>query len=101
MKDETTAALRALILSTPGIKETDRADAGLTTLSFVSEALPSRNVWVDTDLAGRIAVDLEDFDSDREWDNAVGRLKPASLEDAAKAIADWLTGGDGDDRMQH
>lgn len=95
MKDETTSALRALILSNPGIKETDRAEAGLTTLSFVSETLTHRNVWVDTDLAGRIAVDLEDFDDEREWDNAVQHLEPSSLEDAAQAITAWLTGRDG------
>src|SRR5687767_9482959 len=91
-KDEVTARLRAALLAVPEAQETNRAEAGLTTLSFVSRKHPNRNVWVDTDLAGRLVIDLEDFQDDREWDNAVARVAPVDESSAVSVIAAWLGG---------
>ena len=96
-KDEATAELRALLRAAHDLREVaERAEAGLTTLAFAGVAHPQRNVWIDTDLAGRIAIDLEDFAVAGEWDNAVARV---AADDAAAAVATvraWLGGADVD-----
>jgi hypothetical protein len=97
MKDETTESLRRAILANPGVRETERAEAGLTTLSFASESLPNRNVWIDTDLGGRTVIDLEDFNDESAWDNVVARLAPRSPDEATLASVAWLSGAAVDD----
>ena len=72
--------------------ETDNAKIGLCTLSFQSTAYPERHVWVDTDLDG-IGIDLEDWNIEEEWDNAVARIRVDSLEDAVEIIQIWFSGG--------
>lgn len=73
-KDEVTARVQTALRSFAEVRESNRAEAGLTTLAFESVAQPNRNVWIDTDLGGRLTVDLEDFEVKGEWDNAVARL---------------------------
>ena len=73
--------------------ETDNAQLVLSTLSFQSTAYPERHIWVDTDLDG-IGIDLEDWNIEEEWDNAVARVKVDSLEDAVEIIQIWLSGGE-------
>jgi hypothetical protein len=91
-KDATTERLRQLVQqSVPVVRETERADAFLCILSFQSISFPERHVWVDTKLDG-IGVDLEDWNVEGEWDNAVARVKVESLEDAAELIQTWLSG---------
>ena len=80
LKDEQTLGLRQKILS--GIvqaQETDRADSGLCTLSFQSTEYPERHAWVDTD-GEFIAIDLEDWRDENEWDNAIARVSVSSAE---------------------
>jgi hypothetical protein len=50
LKDKPTARFRQKILvALPQAEETDRADDGLTTLSFQSKLYPDRQVWTDTE----------------------------------------------------
>lgn len=91
-KDDATEELRRLVLAHPGIVETDRAEAGLTTLSFTSETPSNRHVWADTDLDGKVVADLEDWLTTETWDNSVGHLTAANLETIAKIISAWLSG---------
>jgi len=92
-KDKNTERLRSAVIENAGIRETDRADLGLTTLSFQSLNFPNRHVWFDSDLGGEIAVDLEDWEIDESWDNSVANLTVRSLEEAASVITSWLSGG--------
>lgn len=74
-KDEITEQLRQMITSkVPMAQETDEAEALLSALSFQSTSCPERHIWIETDLEG-ISLDLEDWNSEGEWDNAVTRLK--------------------------
>ena len=92
-KNEITEAIRQKVgRIVPEIQETDRAESGLCTLSFQSTAYPERHIWLDTDLNG-IGIDLEDWNIEEEWDNAVARVKVYSLEDAVEIIQIWLSGG--------
>ena len=71
-KDATTDGIRTAPLSESAtVVETDRADAGLTTLSFQSVSHPERHVWIDTDLLSEPVIDLEDWNDEAEWDNSV------------------------------
>jgi hypothetical protein len=91
-KNDETNRLRCLVQASADLRETDRADLGLTTLSFQSALLPNRHVWADTDLAGSISVDLEDWLNSGEWDNSVARLVAQSIESCSNVIIAWLSG---------
>ncbi len=92
-KDELTEKLRNLIVNqVPNAKETNNAEAFLSTLSFQSIICPERHVWIDTDLDG-IGVDLEDWSVEGEWDNAVARVKLDSLDAAKELVQTWLSCG--------
>jgi hypothetical protein len=91
-KDEPTEALKQAILrSVPEAKETGRAEAGLTTLSFQSLLVPERHVWIDTDLDG-IRLELEDWGFEETWDNAVAHIPVQTPEAAVLVSRAWLTG---------
>jgi hypothetical protein len=91
-KNTTTEQLRCLVQCSGELRETDRADWGLTSLSFQSVRFPNRHVWVDTDLSGEMSVDLEDWLNEEEWDNAVARLDAADIDTCSKIIVAWLSG---------
>jgi len=94
-KDELTARVRLRLCGIDGLREDPgRAEAGLTTLAFRSADDARRNVWIDTDLGGRIAVDLEDFTDESEWDNAVVRLSVDDEQALVSVVRAWLGGGD-------
>jgi hypothetical protein len=61
-KDERTESLRELLRTNEQIVETHYAELSLVNLSFQSVGYPNRHVWVDTNLAGKIKVDLEDWE---------------------------------------
>ena len=91
-KDEFTLSLKNhLILSIAQIVETDRADDSLCTLSFQSITCPMRHAWIDTD-DGTIKIDLEEWDNEEEWDNAIVRVTVESEKLAIDLLKDWLTG---------
>jgi hypothetical protein len=91
-KDNETERLRYLVQASADLRETDCADLGLTILSFQSILFPNRHVWADTDLAGDISVDLEDWLNDSEWDNSVAHLVAPSIESCSNVIIAWLSG---------
>jgi hypothetical protein len=91
-KNDETEMLRRLVLLSKEVNETGGADCGLTTLSFQSVRYPNRNVWVDTDLAGDLSIDLEDWQNDEAWDNSVAHLTAPSMERAGAIIIAWLSG---------
>jgi hypothetical protein len=93
-KDEVTATLRRLILQRPGLRETDSAEAGLTTLSFEGLNRPRRSVWIDTDLKGRTVVDLESEGTEGEPYRSVAQLVPADDLAAVAVVEAWLGGSD-------
>lgn len=90
--DEQTLHLRQQILSEiVQAQETDRADDALCTLSFQSINYPERHAWIDTD-GEFIAIDLEDWRDENEWDNAIARVSVSSTEVAVALLADWFSG---------
>ena len=91
-KNEETESLRHLVQLSVEVGETADADVGLTTLSFQSVRHPNRHVWVDTDLAGELSIDLEDWEHDETWDNSVAHLTAPNIEGAAVIIVAWLSG---------
>lgn len=91
-KNEITEAVRQLLLSQPGIAETTRADAGQTTISYQSLSMSERHVWLDTDLGGRMVVDLEDWSASSKWDNAVAHIVVLDTDLLARVAFAWLTG---------
>jgi hypothetical protein len=92
-KDEITQKLRQLIGQHISIaQETDRAAANTCTLSFQSITYPERHVWIDTNLNG-IAIDLEDWHNETEWDNAVAHFTVDSIQAAFSIVKHWLLGG--------
>ena len=96
-KNNVTEQLRQMIgHKAPGARETDDAEASLTTLSFQSDIHPERHVWIDTDLEG-IGLDLEDWNIEAEWDNAVARVKAQSLAEVVEITQLWLSGANLDD----
>ncbi len=92
-KDDQTEQLRVLLSHSKKIQETDAADSGLSTLSYQSKETPRRNVWIDTDLAGNIKVDIEDLDNDEKWDNSVATFTPTDINICAIITLTWLCGG--------
>jgi hypothetical protein len=91
-KDEITEKIRqAIEKKIPEAAETDRAEVSLCTLSFQSSSYPERHVWIDTDDGMRI--DLEDWQDESEWDNAVARMTVESIEELVDLVKTWLLGG--------
>ena len=91
-KDDETESLRRQVLASPDVEETGRADCGLTTLSFHSMRVPNRHVWVDTDLADELVIDLEDWLNGERWDSAVEHLVAPDIETSGTIIIAWLSG---------
>ena len=91
-KNQETESLRQLVKLSGEVKETGDADANLTTLSFQSVRHGNRHVWVDTDLAGELSVDLEDWQNDEAWDNSVAHVTASSIEVASEIIIAWCRG---------
>lgn len=92
-KNKITQQLRQLIRQQiPEAQETDRAAANTCTLSFQSTTYPERHVWIDTNVEG-IEIDLEDWNDENEWDNAVTRLSVDSIQAAAATVKNWLLSG--------
>lgn len=92
MKYERTERLRlAIARNAPAAIEDQRAEAGLTTLSLRSACQDVRHVWIDTDLAGHLVLDLEDWNYDATWNNSVAHLG-ALDEDVPGIVQAWLTG---------
>jgi hypothetical protein len=98
-KDEVTARVRDALRAVPDVRETDRAEASLTTLSFAGAADANRNVWIDTDLGGRLTIDLEDFTVEGEWDNAIARLRADDPDALVMAARVWLTGASAEEAI--
>ncbi|MGD2184121.1 hypothetical protein [Lusitaniella coriacea] len=91
-KDKITEILRQKIgKRILNVTETDRAELSLCTLSFQSCICPERHVWIDTD-NGAIKIDLEDWQDENEWDNAVARIAVGSIDDGVDIITTWLSG---------
>ncbi|NEP51522.1 MAG: hypothetical protein F6K65_23065, partial [Moorea sp. SIO3C2] len=61
------------------------------TLSFQSINYPERHIWIDTDGDG-IAIDLEDWQDEREWDNAVARITVEATAEVVDIVKTWLSG---------
>lgn len=93
-KSKPTLELRSALIGEVGLRETNRAECGLTTISFQSLEFPNRHVWIDTDLGGDISVDLEDWSIDETWDNAVASFIACNSESASMVTARWLQGED-------
>jgi len=92
MKDERTGRLRqAIAESAPAAIEDQRADPCLAVLSLRSACCEEKHVWIDTDLAGQLVIDLEDWNYQATWDNSVAHLE-ASDEDVPEIVQAWLTG---------
>jgi hypothetical protein len=91
-KDQRTERLRRAIAQYgPAAIEEQRAESGLTCLSFRSACLDERHVWIDTDLAGQLVIDLEDWNYEATWDNSVASVG-ALDEDLPGIVQAWLTG---------
>lgn len=71
--------------------ETSRAEASLDALSFQSLIVPERHVWIEVDADG-VSVDLEDWTSENEWDNAVARMDVESFAEVIEILQVWLSG---------
>lgn len=91
-KNDITETLRQMIGEIiPTAYETNRAEACLSTLSFQSLNYPERHIWIDTDGDG-IAIDLEDWQDEREWDNAVARITVEDTTEVIDIVKTWLSG---------
>ncbi len=95
-KDWMTECIRQLILEHSDVLvETGRADTLLITLSFKSKVKPERHVWIDThggETGDVFTVDLEDWQYEGSWDNAVVTVdtdSDAVVRDVTRA---WLAG---------
>ena len=94
-KNNETEQFKRLLLESNDVFETDRADSGLTTLSFQSNRTPNLHVWVDTDLAGQLVIDLEDLEdwqNNERWDNSVAHLAAPNIEIGVSIALAWLNG---------
>ena len=80
--------------------ETNRADSGLTVLSYQSLLYPNRHIWLDTDLGGQMVLDLEDWNDTTKWDNGVAHFTATSLEILITIAKAWLEGANLDDCNQ-
>ncbi|NER19380.1 MAG: hypothetical protein F6J96_01170 [Symploca sp. SIO1C2] len=95
-KDQLTEKVRQIIgEKIPAVEETPRAEAGLSTLSFQSLNYPERHIWIDTDGAG-IVIDLEDWQDENEWDNAIARITVETIEEVVDIVNNWLSGANSD-----
>lgn len=92
-KDAATEGFREGLTDSSAIVETDRADSGLTTLSFQSMSHTERHVWMDTDLSGEAVLDLEDWSDETQWDNSVAHGCSQELALLSNVAKVWLTGG--------
>jgi hypothetical protein len=91
-KDARTEKLRQAVAHlAPEAVEDDRAACGLTTLSFSSTVHADRHIWLDTDLAGSLIIDLEDWTYKGSWDNSLAHIE-ASDEATPSIIRAWLVG---------
>jgi hypothetical protein len=99
-KEPFTESLRLLLCELSELKETRRADSGLTTLSFQSVAAPERHVWLDTDLCGCLSIDLEDWATNLTWDNAVATVVVARDPNCVDVVRAWLSGSALDDCLR-
>ena len=91
-KDKITEKIRQCIAKEiPEASESDRAEASLCSLSFQSKGYPERHIWIDTDGDG-IKIDLEDWQDESEWDNAVARITVESVEEALDLVKTWVLG---------
>lgn len=92
MKDDRTSQLRQQIgLGAPAAIEDERAESGLTVLSYRSDCKPERHIWIDTDLAGKLVIDLEDWSDETTWDNSVADLEVPDYR-VPVIVQAWLTG---------
>lgn len=91
-KDDRTERLRSKLMRCHELKETDRADSGMTTLSFQSVHFSQRHVWIDTDLSGCISIDIEDWSDNNMWDNSVASFATHDFELCASIAIAWLRG---------
>jgi hypothetical protein len=92
-KDNITENIRQQIgKAVPEAVETDRAEASLCSLSFQSTTHPERQIWIDTD-EQHIQVDLEDWQDETEWDNAVERTTVESVSAVIDILKCWFSGG--------
>jgi hypothetical protein len=92
MKDQRTERLRQAIGKTASAAvEDQRAEAGLTTLSLCSANQHERHIWIDSNLAGQLVIDLENWSYQGTWDSMVAHLG-ASDEDVPKIVQAWLSG---------
>lgn len=92
-KDKSTQQLRIMI----GQKihhayETASAELSMCNLSFQSTQMPERSVWIDLQDPKHITIDLEDWNVEDEWDNAIARVSVKNLEEAVQLTEDWLSG---------
>lgn len=91
-KNEITEKIRQFIAKEISeASETDRAEASVCTLSFQSKAYPERHIWIDT-ASEDIRIDLEDWQDESEWDNAVARITVESIEEVVDIVKTWLLG---------
>ena len=82
-------------LSGDWIVETEWAkDAGDDVRTFRSVTIPDRHCWVDSYFRAEhgIAVDLEDWSDDSEWDNAIYRVTVQSTADLCVLVKAWFDG---------
>ncbi len=92
-KNDVAEQLRQMMNQLPMIRETDEADASLCALSFQSRLVPTRHIWIETDLDGiGIGLDLEDWQRDDDGDDAVARVKAHSALDTVEIVGIWLSG---------
>lgn len=87
---------QSIVRIAPAALEDQRAESGLTTLSFQSASYPERHIWIDTDLAGELVIDLEDWNYQASWDNSVAHLEVTD-ENVPAIVQLWLTGATADD----
>lgn len=91
-KEKITEDIRQQIgQAVPEAVETDRAAASLCSLSFQSKTHPERHIWIDTD-EPQIQIDLEDWQDETEWDNAVDRITVESTSAVIDILKRWLSG---------
>lgn len=91
-KDKITESIRQQIgKAVPEAVETDRAETSLCSLSFQSKTHPERHIWVDTD-EQHLQLDLEDWQDETEWDNAVDRITVESVSAVIDILKGWLSG---------
>jgi hypothetical protein len=91
-KDKITENIRQQIgKAVPEAVETDRAEASLCSLSFQSKTHPERHIWIDAE-EQQIQIDLEDWQDETEWDNAVDQITVESVREAIDILQCWLSG---------